>query len=69
MRFSRRTLAALARVISEYNTHSDLNVLAYEFGKESAAVGSTKITRCIGLIKAIEKNAKMNATTTYLSIL
>jgi hypothetical protein len=55
MRFSRRTLASLARVISEYNTNSDLDALAYEFGKEDSAVGSSKIARCVSFVKAVEK--------------
>ncbi|NQT56300.1 MAG: hypothetical protein HQ551_08745 [Desulfobacteraceae bacterium] len=58
MRFSRRTLASLARVISEYNTHSDLDALAYEFGKEDSAVGSTKVARCVSFIKALESECE-----------
>ncbi len=58
MRFSRRTLASLAKVISKYNAHSDIDVLAYEFGKEDAAVGSSKIARCVSFIKAVEKDCE-----------
>ena len=54
MRFSRRTLASLARVISEYNSHAEIDLLAYEFGKEDAAVGSSKIARCVSFVKNLE---------------
>lgn len=58
MRLSRKTLAAVARVLSEYTSHSDLDALAYEFGKEDSAVGSSRIGRCVSFIKALEKDCE-----------
>lgn len=58
MRFSRRTLASLARVISEYNSNADIYALAYEFGKEDVAIGSSKIAKCINFVKNLEKECE-----------
>ena len=55
MRFSRRTLAALARVLSELNSHSDIDTLAYELSLEAVAIGPNKLSRCVALVKNLEK--------------
>lgn len=52
MRFSRRTLAALARALSHLISHSEISNLGYELGVE--APGLNKLDRCTNLIKNLE---------------
>ena len=58
MRLSRRTLASLARAIEEIYTHTEIDTLAYEMDRESAAVGPNKLSKARGLIEALERDAK-----------
>ena len=55
MRFSRRTLTALTKSISETHTHTDIDMLAFELGWENAAVGSSKLARCFSMVKEMRR--------------
>lgn len=54
MPLSRRTLAALANSISNAHSAATLDLLAYELDLETAAVGPNKLTRSLGLVRALE---------------
>jgi len=54
IRFSRRTLTALAQVISSTRSHTEIDALAYELSREADAVGPNKLSRSISLVQAIE---------------
>ena len=54
MRFSRRTLVALSRVVAEIHTHTDIDTLAYELQLETKAIGSNKQARSLALVRAVE---------------
>jgi len=58
-RFSRRTLASLAKSIDLVFSHSELSVLAYESGEEDHATGPNKLQRALGLIQAIEADKRL----------
>jgi hypothetical protein len=54
MRFSRRTLDALAQLLSAINTHTTIESLAYRLGLERSATGDNKLGRCLSLVKTVE---------------
>lgn len=58
MRFSRSTLVALARVIVENNSHTEIDILAYEFRLDKPAVDQNKLAKCLGLVAALEKRCE-----------
>ena len=66
MRFSRRTLAALAQVISVHS-HTEIDALAYELEMEHDAVGSNRLSRSIQLIKALERMCRSNGNDLCLA--
>lgn len=54
---NRRTLVALARLTEGTRSSANIDVLAYEFNCESAAVGSNKLQRSLNIVRAIEARA------------
>lgn len=59
MRLSRRTLVALSRVVAEVNTHTDIDTLPYEMHLEADATGSNKQSRCLALVRAVERRCEL----------
>ena len=55
MRFSRKTLAAIAEVLEQIR-HSDLNVLFYSYGLEQAQVGGSCADKALAFVRAVEAN-------------
>jgi hypothetical protein len=58
VRFSRRTLVALACVLEGQHTHTGIDMLAYELRLEKAAVGANKLARSLALLQALEQRCE-----------
>ena len=67
MPFSRRTLAALARVLSRRMGHSEIENFAYEMNVD--ARGFNRLERCTNLIKNLESSISSIGTSNEKTIL
>lgn len=66
-RYSRRTLAALAHALSETNSNTEIDALAFELGVETEAAGSNKLAKCLGMVKAGEARCKKDGNDQFFS--